>query len=63
MELEIIRRHLILRMMKPQLEISTSILTECLLYQLRIQTVDLNVNFHNTIFIIHISSIIRNTYA
>ena len=42
------RRHLILRMMKPQLEISASILTECLLYQLRIQTVDLNVNFHNT---------------
>ena len=42
------RRRLILHMIKTQFEISTSILTECLLYQLRIQTVELDLNFHNT---------------
>ena len=46
MRLEIIRRRLILHMIKTQLEIST--LTECLLYHLRIQTVELDVNVHNT---------------
>ena len=46
MRLEIIRRRLILHLIKTQLEIST--LTECLLYHLRIQTVELDVNVHNT---------------
>ena len=46
MRLEIIRRRLILHMIKTQLEIST--LTECLLYHLRIKTVELDVNVHNT---------------
>ena len=46
MRLEIIRRRLILHMIKTQLEIST--LTECLLYHLRIQTVEFDVNVHNT---------------
>ena len=46
MRLEIIRRRLILHMIKTQIEIST--LTECLLYHLRIQTVELDVNVHNT---------------
>ena len=46
MRLEIIRRRLILHMIKTQLEIST--LTEYLLYHLIIQTVELDVNVHNT---------------
>ena len=46
MRLEIIRRRLILHLIKTQLEIST--LTECLLHHLRIQTVELDVNVHNT---------------
>ena len=46
MRLVIIRRRLILHMIKTQLEIST--LTEYLLYHLRIQTVELDVNVYNT---------------
>ena len=45
MRLVIIRRRLILHMIKTQLEIST--LTEYLLYHLRIQTVELDVNVYN----------------